>query len=301
MLQLQQRRLDLVQFDFLLLKLAPLTLDFFLHVADACLVVVDLCVRQVLLFPQVVGLPLQLDFFVFYPLLLFFGFSDQLEVVFDLLVVLAHFLLHVVPLLLKLRLSLPQQKLLLQLLLSHFVQFGFLALQVPQLDVFFQFVVLVLSALQSGNVRRQRHNHRLLLLRLLLGSRHPVRLLLHLLLQLSDLVALVVGLPDGHLDILACFPNGVDLVAALIDVGLLVLVRSDERLVDGLVLVAELLQVVDVDDGIDELGEVPLNVVECVLVELHRVDLSELGLLVFLRLDVKHRVVFAVTGLHTVI
>ena len=128
MLQLQQRRLDLVQFHVLLLKLAPLTLDLLLNITDACLVVVNLSVRQVLLLSQIVGLPFKLNFFIFNPLLLFFSLTDQLQVVFDLLIVRAHFLLHIVPLLLKLGLSLPQQKLLLHLLLSNFVQFTFLPL-----------------------------------------------------------------------------------------------------------------------------------------------------------------------------
>lgn len=152
----------------------------------------------------------------------------------------------------------------------------------PQLDVLFQLMVLILSPLQSRNIRCQRHNHSLLLLRLLLGSCDSVRFFLYLFFQLGYLVALVVGLPDGHFDILASFPDSVDLVAALIDVGLLVLVRSDERLVDGLVLVAELFEVVDVDNRVYELGEVSLDVVEGVLVELHGVDLPELGLFVFL-------------------
>lgn len=299
-LQFQQSRLYLVQLHFLLLNLAALRLDLLLNVTDAALVVVNLRVRQILLFSEVVGLPFKLNFFVFNSLLFLLGLSDQLQVVFDLLVIRAHFGLHVVPLLLELGLSLPEQKLLLQLLLPNFVKFGFLTLEVPQLDVFFQLMMLVLSALESGDVCGQRNDDRLLLFRFLLGSCDPVCLLLDLFLEFGDLVTLVVGLADGHFDILAGFPDGVDLVTALVYVGLLVLVRCNERLVDGLILVAELLEVVDVDDGVDELGEVPLDIVKCVLVELHGVNLPQLGLLVLLRLNIKHSVVFAVTRFHNV-
>jgi hypothetical protein len=62
-------------------------------------------------------------------------------------------------------------------------------------------------------------------------------------------------------------PDLVDLALALVNIGLLILVGRDESLVNAGVLNFELLEVVDINDGVTEFVEVALNILELVLVE----------------------------------
>ena len=74
---------------------------------------------------------------------------------------------------------------------------------------------------------------------------------------------------------------------------------GDKRLIDAGVLNFEFLEVVDVDNGVAELVEVALDILERILVESKLLKMAQLGLFVFHGLDVKFGIIFAVTVIHT--
>ena len=128
------------------------------------------------------------------------------------------------------------------MLISSLLFFCLFALELFQRFVFFELIVLVGLANEAFNFHGELVDDALLFFRFLFLGLNLGLLLFNLQLKVFDSVDFVGSHADCRLHHLGLLPDFFDLSLAVLDVCVLILVRSDQGLVKSLVLLVELLE-----------------------------------------------------------
>jgi len=161
----------------------------------------------------------------------------------------------------------------------------------PKDDIFFELVGLLLLPFKTVNLNFQLRNRVTMLLFFFLDEVHLFIGFAHFLFELGDLINLVVRHTKSSSVVARFFEDLRDKFFTLLNKLLLSFITGFERLVDFLVLLAELLQVLALQVVVQELLELALDGLVLLLVESQGFDFFRLLLLLVVSFDVHLAVV----------